>query len=737
MKRNTYVSLMALFSERVVVESGKKRCKLVDRQKFLPVNKQDMQERGWEQLDFIVVSGDAYVDHPSFGTAIVSRVLEHAGYRVGIIAQPDWHSTEDFKRLGRPKLGFLVGAGNLDSMVNHYTVTKKHRQEDAYSPGGKMGLRPDRATLAYVNRLREAYKKTPIIIGGVEASLRRFAHFDYWSNNVRRSMLVDSEADLLIYGMSERQIVEVADFLSAGLDIRYLHHLQGTCYVTQDDDVLKNGVRIPDYEKVAEDTVAYAKAFKIQYDEQDPIRGRTLIQRHKDRWLVQNPPAMPLTTEEMDAVYALPYTRTWHPDYDAAGGVPAIEEVQYSLVSERGCFGACSFCALTFHQGRIIQARSHDSLLEEAEILTGQPGFKGYIHDVGGPTANFRFPSCAKQLKVGTCKDRQCLWPKPCPSLRIDHSDYLALLRKLREIPKVKKVFIRSGIRYDYLLADPSDEFMKELVTHHVSGQLKVAPEHISDAVLQSMGKPCGKLFKQFSEKFFAISKAVGKEQYLVPYLMSSHPGSTLKSAIELAEYLRDMGYQPEQVQDFYPTPGTLSTCMFHTGLDPRTMKPVYVPKDFEEKRMQRALLQFRNPKNHDIVRAALETAGRTDLIGFGPLCLAPPPRGERGTGTGRPSKDGTPAKKKRTYADRSDARSAKGKNASSSEKSGQKAGTRNTAAAALTKPGAPKRQAASPKLAGTGRPVKTHRTENAGSTRTQGAKRPSGNKKQQTDRSR
>lgn len=695
----------------------------MDRQKFLPVNKQDMQDRGWEQLDFIVVSGDAYVDHPSFGTAIVSRVLEHAGYRVGIIAQPDWHSTEDFKRLGRPKLGFLVGAGNLDSMVNHYTVTKKHRQEDAYSPGGKMGLRPDRATLAYVNRLREAYKKTPIIIGGVEASLRRFAHFDYWSNNVRRSMLVDSEADLLIYGMSERQIVEVADFLSAGLDIRYLHHLQGTCYVTQDDDVLKNGVRIPDYEKVAEDTVAYAKAFKTQYDEQDPIRGRTLIQKHKDRWLVQNPPAMPLTTEEMDAVYALPYTRTWHPDYDAAGGVPAIEEVQYSLVSERGCFGACSFCALTFHQGRIIQARSHDSLLEEAKILTGQPGFKGYIHDVGGPTANFRFPSCAKQLKVGTCKDRQCLWPKPCPSLRIDHSDYLALLRKLRAVPKVKKVFIRSGIRYDYLLADPSDEFMKELVTHHVSGQLKVAPEHISDAVLQSMGKPCGKLFKQFSEKFFEISKAVGKEQYLVPYLMSSHPGSTLKSAIELAEYLRDMGYQPEQVQDFYPTPGTLSTCMFHTGLDPRTMKPVYVPKAFEEKRMQRALLQFRNPKNHDIVRTALETAGRTDLIGFGPLCLAPPPRGERGTGPGRQSKD------------RSDARSAKGKNASSTEKSSKKTGSKNTAAAAPTKPGAPKRQAASPKPAGAGRPVKTHRTENAGSTRTQGTKRPSGNKKQQTDR--
>lgn len=701
----------------------------VDRQKFLPVNKLDMQERGWEQLDFIVISGDAYVDHPSFGTAIVSRVLEHAGYRVGIIAQPDWHSTDDFKRLGRPRLGFLVGAGNLDSMVNHYTVTKKHRKEDAYSPGGKMGLRPDRATLAYVNRLREAYKKTPIIIGGVEASLRRFAHYDYWSNSVRRSMLVDSEADLLIYGMSERQVVEVADFLNAGLDIRYLHHLQGTCYVTQDDEVLKDGIRIPDYETVVEDTVAYAKAFKVQYDEQDPIRGHTLIQRHKDRWLVQNPPAMPLTTEEMDEVYALPYARTWHPDYDKAGGVPAIEEVQYSLVSERGCFGACSFCALTFHQGRIIQARSHDSLLEEAKILTEQPNFKGYIHDVGGPTANFRFPSCAKQLKVGTCKDRQCLWPKPCPHLKIDHSDYLALLRKLREVPKVKKVFIRSGIRYDYLLADKSDEFMKELVTHHVSGQLKVAPEHISDSVLQCMGKPCGKLYKQFAEKFFEVSKAVGKEQYLVPYLMSSHPGSTLKSAIELAEYLRDMGYQPEQVQDFYPTPGTLSTCMFHTGLDPRTMKPVYVPKDFEEKRMQRALLQFRNPKNQELVRTALELAGRADLIGFGPECLAPPPRGEQGTGerrtgTRRPGKGSGPAKRKKTASGKSEP-SSRGKTASKTEKNTGK----HDSAAPSAKSGQSARPAKSNRTAGTGVSGKAPRKGPITNTK---PKRPSGNKKQQ-----
>ena len=704
----------------------------MDRQKFLPVNKQDMQDRGWEQLDFIVISGDAYVDHPSFGTAIVSRVLEHAGYRVGIIAQPDWHSTEDFKKLGRPRLGFLVGAGNLDSMVNHYTVTKKHRQEDAYSPGGKMGLRPDRATLAYVNRLREAYKKTPIIIGGVEASLRRFAHYDYWSNSVRRSMLVDSEADLLIYGMSERQIVEVADFLSAGLDIRYLHHLQGTCYVTQDDDVLKNGIRIPDYEKVAEDTDAYAKAFKIQYDEQDPIRGKTLIQKHKDRWLVQNPPAMPLTTEEMDEVYALPYARTWHPDYDKAGGVPAIEEVQYSLVSERGCFGACSFCALTFHQGRIIQARSHESLLEEAKILTAQSNFKGYIHDVGGPTANFRFPSCAKQLKVGTCKDRQCLWPKPCPNLKVDHKDYTALLRKLRAVPKVKKVFVRSGIRYDYLMADQSDEFMKELVTHHVSGQLKVAPEHISDAVLHSMGKPCGKLYKQFSEKYFALSKAAGKEQYLVPYLMSSHPGSTLKSAIELAEYLRDMGYQPEQVQDFYPTPGTLSTCMFHTGLDPRTMKPVYVPKDFAEKRMQRALLQFRNPKNQELVRTALELAGRTDLIGFGPECLAPPARGERGavergTGPRKTGKGSDSGKRKKAPMGQSGTRTA-GKASERTEGNARK----NSSAAPSVKPGTAARPAKSNR---TSTAVASGKAPRKGPITNTGAKpkRPSGNKKQQT----
>lgn len=616
----------------------------MNRELFLPVNREDMKQRGWDQLDFIVVSGDAYVDHPSFGHAIVSRVLEKAGYRVGIIAQPDWRNLQDFKKLGRPRLGFLVGAGNLDSMVTHYTVARRRRTDDAYSPGGKPGLRPDRATLVYVNKLREAYKKVPILIGGIEASLRRFAHYDYWSDSVRRSILIDSEADLLIYGMSERQVVDVADFLNAGLDVKYLHHLPGTCYIAEQEPDPENGIEIPGYEAVLADKRAYAEAFKVQYEEQDPIRGRVIYQKHKDRYLVQNPPAMPLTAEEMDDVYALPYTRTWHPDYAAAGGIPAIEEVQFSLVSERGCFGACSFCALTFHQGRIIQARSHESLVEEAVQITQMEGFKGYIHDVGGPTANFRFPSCSKQLKLGTCKDRQCLWPEPCPNLRVDHKDYINLLRKLRGIPRIKKVFIRSGIRYDYMLCDKDPTFFRELVEHHVSGQLKVAPEHISDPVLHAMGKPCGKAYRQFSDVFFRQNAIIGKEQYLVPYLMSSHPGSTLKSAVELAEFLRDIGYQPEQVQDFYPTPGTLSTCMYHTGLDPRTMKQVYVPKDPEEKRMQRALLQFRNPRNRELVIKALEKAGRTDLIGTGPKCLVPPlqkaphkgPRSGAGAGPSR-----------------------------------------------------------------------------------------------------
>ena len=623
----------------------------MNRELFLPVNKKDMDERGWSQLDFIVVSGDAYVDHPSFGHAIVSRVLEKAGYKVGVMAQPNWRNLDDFKKLGRPRLGFLIGAGNMDSMVSHYSVARRRRSDDAYSPGGKAGLRPDRATLVYINKIREVYKKVPIIIGGIEASLRRFAHFDYWTDTVRRSLLVDSEADLLIYGMSEKQVVDVADYLNAGLDIKYLHYLPGTCYLTEEEPEPENGIKIPSYEEVAADTKAYARAFRVQYDEQDPIRGRAIYQKHKNLYLVQNPPAMPLTSEDMDDVYALPYARTWHPDYDAAGGVPAIAEVQFSLVSERGCFGACSFCALTFHQGRIIQARSHESLVDEAAHITEMEGFKGYIHDVGGPTANFRFPACGKQLKLGACKDRQCLWPEPCPNLRVDHKDYLNLLRKLRALPRVKKVFVRSGIRYDYLMEDKDPAFFKELVEHHVSGQLKVAPEHISETVLAAMGKPCGKSYRKFSDAFFKISKQVNKEQYLVPYLMSSHPGSTLKSAVELAEFLREIGYVPEQVQDFYPTPGTLSTCMYHTGLDPRTMKPIYVPKDPAEKRMQRALLQYKNPKNRELVIEALEKAGRKDLIGTGPKCLVAPPapkRQERSERSGqRPVKAGQTGRKR------------------------------------------------------------------------------------------
>jgi len=592
---------------------------------YLPVSKADMEERGWKQLDFIIVSGDAYVDHPSFGHAIIGRTLERAGYKVGIIAQPDWRSTKDFKKLGRPRLGFLVTAGNIDSMVNHYTVSKRQRDSDSYSPGGKAGMRPDRATIVYVNRIKEAYKKMTIILGGIEASLRRFAHYDYWSNSVRRSMLYDCEADLLIYGMGERQVVEIADLLNSGMDIQYIRHIPGTCYLLDELEEVYDYIEIPSYQEVNGDLIKHAQAFKVQYDEQDPIRGNVLVQKHGERYLVQNPPVMPLTEPEMDYTYALNYMRNWHPSYDAAGGIPAIREVKFSLVSERGCFGGCSFCALTFHQGRIIQTRSHKSILEEADLLVNDPEFKGYIHDVGGPTANFRHMACDRQRTHGACKDRQCLFPEPCPNLEVSHEDYLNLLRKLRGIEGIKKVFVRSGIRYDYVMADDNPSFFKELVEHHVSGQLKVAPEHISGNVLEKMGKPCGKTYGEFVDKFYKTNKEVGKEQYLVPYLMSSHPGSTLKEAIELAEYLRDLGYMPEQVQDFYPTPGTLSTCMYYTGLDPRTMKPVYVPKSREEKRMQRALLQYRNPRNYDIVYEALMLAGREDLIGFEPKCLIKP----------------------------------------------------------------------------------------------------------------
>uniref|UniRef100_UPI0028E617D0 YgiQ family radical SAM protein n=1 Tax=uncultured Clostridium sp. TaxID=59620 RepID=UPI0028E617D0 len=593
--------------------------------KFLPISKEDMIDRGWQELDFVLVTGDAYIDHHSFGTAIISRVLEDAGYKVGIIAQPDWKNNEDFKKLGRPRLGFLVNAGNMDSMVNHYTVSKKLRAKDFYSPGGKMGLRPDRATIVYCNKIREAYKNTTIIIGGIEASLRRFAHYDYWSNKVRKSILIDSGADLLVYGMSEKQIVEVANNLNDGLEAKYIRHIPGTCYTVDDLENIYDYIQIPSYKEVCSNEKKYAEAFKVQYEEQDPVRGKNIVQKHGDKYIVQNKPEMPLSREELDVVYNLPYQKNYHPVYEALGGIPAIEEVKFSIVSSRGCFGNCSFCAITFHQGRIVQSRSEDSILKEAVEITNLKDFKGYIHDVGGPTANFRSPACKKQLKLGACKDRQCLHPSPCKNMNVDHSEYLNLLRKLRNLPNIKKVFVRSGLRYDYIMADKNDRFLKELIEHHVSGQLKVAPEHVSAKVLKYMRKPAGKTYDRFREKFFKINERLGKEQYIIPYLMSSHPGSTLESAIELAEYLRDINYQPEQVQDFYPTPGTLSTAMFYTGLDPLTMEEVYIPKAKKEKATQRALLQFRNPKHYDLVYEALVEANRMDLIGLGPKCLIKP----------------------------------------------------------------------------------------------------------------
>lgn len=594
--------------------------------KFLPISKEDMLERGWEQLDFIIVTGDAYVDHHSFGTAIIGRVLENEGYKVGVIPQPTWKDTEDFKKLGAPRLGFLVNAGNMDSMVNHYTVSKKLRDKDMYSPGAKMGLRPDRATIVYCNKIREVYSKTvPIIIGGIEASLRRFGHYDYWSDKVRKSMLIDSGADLLSYGMSEKQVVEIANRLNAGININDMKDIKGTCYVTETLDGIEDYIEIPSYKDICKDKLKYAEAFKIQYEEQDPVRGKTLVQKHANKYLVQNKPEMPLTREELDKVYSLPYQKNYHPIYEPMGGISAIEEVKFSVVSSRGCFGNCSFCAITFHQGRIVQSRSEESIIEEAKEITNYEDFKGYIHDVGGPTANFRSPACKHQLKIGACKNRQCLHPGPCKNLEVDHSEYLNLLRKLRTLPKVKKVFVRSGLRYDYIMADKNDEFFKELVEHHVSGQLKVAPEHVSKNVLHYMGKPAGKTYENFREKFFKITNILGKKQFIVPYLMSSHPGNTIKEAVELAEYLRDIGYQPEQVQDFYPTPGTLSTTMFYTGVDPLTMKEVYIPKTKHEKAMQRALLQFKDPMKYDLVYEALVEANREDLIGFGPKCLIKP----------------------------------------------------------------------------------------------------------------
>lgn len=604
---------------------------------FLPVCKEDMQQLGWDCLDFLYISGDAYVDHPSFGHAIITRVLVAEGYRVGIIAQPQWKDAEELKKMGRPRLGVLVSAGNMDSMVNHYTAAKKPRHDDMYSPGGKAGCRPDRATIVYCNRVREAFGEIPLIIGGIEASLRRFAHYDYWSDKVRRSVLADSRADLLIFGMGEKPIVEIANALENGTPVKQITKVRGTCYLTKDAPEASDKVKyVPSFEEVRDEKRKYAEAVKIESEEQDGFRGRTLVQKHIDRYLVQNPPPLPLTQKEMDRVYALPYARNYHPMYEPMGGIPAIREVKFSLTSVRGCFGACNFCALAFHQGRTIQTRSHKSILAEAQKLTYDPEFKGYIHDVGGPTANFRQTSCEKQLKAGVCKNRQCLFPKPCPSLRADHSDYRELLRKLRALPNVKKVFIRSGIRFDYLMADEDDGFFRELCEHHVSGQLKVAPEHISPNVLSYMGKPSRKVYDAFVDKFYQINEKLGKKQYLVPYLMSSHPGSTLEDAIALALYLKEHHITPQQVQDFYPTPGTISTCMFYTEIDPRTMQPVYVPKNPEDKAMQRALLQYKNPENYKLVYRALEKAGRMDLIGFGAECLIRPKHDNNKGGTQR-----------------------------------------------------------------------------------------------------
>ena len=596
---------------------------------FLPICRRDMEERGWHELDFVFISGDAYVDHPSFGPAIICRLLEKHGYKVGRIPQPDWHTTKDFDRLGKPRLGFLVSAGNMDSLLNKFTAAKKVRHEDAYSPGGQAGHRPERATIVYCNRLRELYPDVPIIIGGIEASLRRMAHYDYWSNAIRRSILVDSQADLLIYGMGERAILEIAADLQQGVEVANIQDVHGTCYRVPNKDYAWDYIELPSFEAVRKDKKTFAEAFKIEYLEQDPIRGRKLLQQNDEWCVVQNPPAMPLSEEQMDEVYDLPYMRTYHPIYEKAGGVPAIKEVQFSLVSQRGCFGGCNFCAIISHEGRIIQRRSHASLIREAKILTHMKGFKGYIHDVGGPTANFRRTSCDGQLKRGTCRGKPCLSPEPCKLLVADHSDYIKLLRELRSLPGVKKVFVRSGIRFDYLLL-AKDDFLYELCKYHVSGQLKIAPEHISDRVTRLMGKSNRAVYLRFVEKFRRMNERLGKKQYLVPYFMSSHPGSELSDAVELAEFILDMGYHPQQVQDFIPTPGTLSTCMWYTGIDPMTGEKVYSAKSYEEKRMQRALMQYWLPKNHEIVRKALHLAHREDLIGFGPKCLVRPRRETR-----------------------------------------------------------------------------------------------------------
>ena len=671
--------------------TGKKK---LNREMFLPVTRQDMEERGIRQPDFVYVTGDAYVDHPSFGPAILSRLLESRGFRVCMLPQPDWKDPASITRFGEPRLGFLVSAGNMDSMVNHYSVSKRRRQTDAYSPGGVMGLRPDRACMVYCNLIRSVYRRSPIIAGGIEASLRRMAHYDYWSDSLRRSLLMDSGADLISYGMGEHSIVEIAEALDAGINVRDLTFIAGTCYRTKDlsvvggnqsgnlsptgkgtkEDAAAGGshtgdysgesdyVLLPSWEEMTSDRLCYAASYYEQYRNTDPFNAKTLVEPYGTVYVVQNPPAKPLTTQEMDDIYALPYARAWHPDYDEAGGIPAFSEVKFSITSNRGCFGACNFCALNFHQGRIIQARSDESILYEAELLTKDPEFKGYIHDVGGPTANFHQPSCRKQLKAGTCRNRQCLFPKPCPNLEVDHSAYTNLLRKMRALEGVRKVFVRSGVRFDYVMLDPDDSFLRELVKYHISGQLKVAPEHVSENVLRMLGKPPHSVYTQFARRYNQMNQSCGMNQYLVPYLISSHPGCTMKDAVELAEYLRDIHHQPEQVQDFYPTPSTLSTVMYYTGVDPRTlkyrdasgrkhsdpdpasskradlssMKKVYVPRDPHEKAMQRALMQFRNPKLRPLVEEALRRAHREDLIGYGPKCLIRPERGESGARSSR-----------------------------------------------------------------------------------------------------
>lgn len=593
---------------------------------FLPIDREDMKKRGWDEVDFVYVCGDAYVDHPSFGAAIITRILEAHGYRIGFIAQPDWKDDNSIQVFGRPRLGFLVSAGNMDSMVNHYTVSKKRRNQDAYTPGGVIGKRPDYATIVYCNLIRKVYKKVPIIIGGIEASLRRLAHYDYWSNTLKHSILMDSQANILIYGMGEHSVVEIADALDSGLAVEDITYVHGTVYHAKNLDSVYDYEMLPSFDELKKDKKEYAASFYTQYCNTDSITAKCLVESYGNNgYVVQNPPSAPLTELEMDDVYELPYMRAYHPSYEKDGGVPALNEIKFSLTSNRGCFGGCSFCALTFHQGRVIQTRSHESLVNEAKEMTKDPDFKGYIHDVGGPTANFRHTACEKQKKYGVCTNKQCLFPKPCQNLKVDHKDYLALLKKIRQIPGVKKVFVRSGIRFDYVMADSDDTFLRELCKYYISGQLRVAPEHISDAVLDKMGKPHNVVYEQFIKRYQKVNAMVGKEQFVVPYLMSSHPGSTLKEAVELAEYLRDLGYMPEQVQDFYPTPSTISTCMYYTRVDPRTMEEVYVPVNPHEKAMQRALIQYRNPHNYDLVKEALIKAGRTDLIGFEEGCLIAP----------------------------------------------------------------------------------------------------------------